>query len=147
MATASTTPAMSQGSMRRAAGWAEAVTRHCRGWGGPRVTYHGAMKIGALLPLNDLDGPGGSRWPTIRELAVAAEQAGLDSLWVYDHLMFRNPGEAEEGPTSRWTMLAAVAAVTSRVELGTIVLGTGFRLAGAHRQDGGDARRDRRTGA
>jgi probable F420-dependent oxidoreductase len=85
------------------------------------------MKIGALLPLTDLDGPGGSRWPTIRELAVTAEQAGLDSLWAYDHLLFRMPGEDEGGPHEPLAMLAAVAAVTSRVDLGTIVLGTGFR--------------------
>jgi probable F420-dependent oxidoreductase len=88
------------------------------------------MKIGALLPLTDLDGPGGSRWPTIRELAVTAEQAGLDSLWAYDHLLFRMPGEDEGGPHEPLAMLAAVAAVTSRVDLGTIVLGTGFRAPG-----------------
>jgi len=88
------------------------------------------MKIGALLPLTDLDGPGGSRWTTIRELAVTAEQAGLDSLWAYDHLLFRMPGEDEGGPHEPLAMLAAVAAVTSRVDLGTIVLGTGFRAPG-----------------
>ena len=88
------------------------------------------MKIGALLPLNELDGPGGSRWPTIRAFALAAEDAGLDSLWVYDHLLFRVAGEEEGGPHDPLAMLAAVAAVTTRVELGTIVLGTGFRSPG-----------------
>ena len=85
------------------------------------------MKIGALLPLNDLDGPGGSRWSTIREIAVTAEEAGLDSLWAYDHLLLRTPGEPEGGPHDPLAILAAVAAVTRRVELGTIVLGTAFR--------------------
>ncbi len=85
------------------------------------------MKIGALLPLNDDDGPDGSRWPRIRELAMLAEGAGLDSLWAYDHLLFRVPGDAEGGPHDPLAILAAVAAVTARVELGTIVLGTGFR--------------------
>ena len=88
------------------------------------------MKIGALLPLNELDGPGGSRWPTMRAFAVAAEDAGLDSLWVYDHLLFRVAGEEEGGPHDPLAILAAVAAVTGRVELGTIVLGTGFRSPG-----------------
>ena len=88
------------------------------------------MKIGALLPLNDDDGPGGSSWPRIRELAVLAEDTGLDSLWVYDHLLSRMPGDAEGGPHDALAVLAAVAAVTSRVELGTIVLGTGFRSPG-----------------
>jgi alkanesulfonate monooxygenase SsuD/methylene tetrahydromethanopterin reductase-like flavin-dependent oxidoreductase (luciferase family) len=85
------------------------------------------MKIGALLPLNDLDGAGGSRWETIRDLALTAEGAGLDSLWAYDHLLFRVPGEPEGGPHDPLAMLAAIAAITTRVELGTIVLGTGFR--------------------
>ncbi len=88
------------------------------------------MKIGALLPLVDEDGPNGSRWPTIRDLAVSAEEAGLDSLWVYDHLLFRTPGEDEAGPHEPLAILSAVAAVTGRVELGTIVLGTGFRSPG-----------------
>jgi probable F420-dependent oxidoreductase len=88
------------------------------------------MKIGALLPLVDEDGPDGSRWPTIRSLAVSAEQAGLDSVWVYDHLLFRATGEDEAGPHEPLAILSAVAAVTERVELGTIVLGTGFRSPG-----------------
>jgi len=56
-----------------------------------------------------------------------AESGGIDSLWVYDHLIFRFPGEPEDGIHEAWTLLAAVAAVTDRAELGTIVLGTGFR--------------------
>lgn len=85
------------------------------------------MQIGVLLPLNDDDGPGGVRWPFIRDLALAAEDGGLDSLWAYDHLLFRVAGEPEGGPHEPMTVLAAVAAVTSRVTLGTIVLGTAFR--------------------
>ena len=88
------------------------------------------MKIGALLPLNDADGDGGARWPHIRAIALAAEAGGLDSLWAYDHLLFRAAGEPEGGPHEAMTVLAAVAAVTERVQLGTIVLGTGFRSPG-----------------
>lgn len=80
-----------------------------------------------LLPMNDSDGPGASTWSRIRQLAQLAEAGGLDSLWVYDHLIFRFPGEDEDGIHEAWTLLAAVAAATERVELGTIVLGTGFR--------------------
>jgi probable F420-dependent oxidoreductase len=85
------------------------------------------MKIGMLLPMNDADGPGASSWSQIRALAQLAEAGGIDSLWVYDHLIFRLPDEPEDGIHEAWTVLAAVAATTSRVELGTIVLGTGFR--------------------
>lgn len=94
------------------------------------LAYDGRVKVGALLPLNDLDGPDGSRWSTIRGLAVAAEQAGLDSVWAYDHLLAREPDGEEAGPHDPLAILAAVAAVTSRVELGTIVLGSGFRAPG-----------------
>jgi len=89
--------------------------------------YHAAMKIGMLLPMNDSDGPGASGWPRVRTLALLAEEGGLDSLWVYDHFIFRLPDEPEDGIHEAWTLLTATAAVTHRVELGTIVLGTGFR--------------------
>ncbi len=85
------------------------------------------MKIGMVLPMNDADGPGASTWPRIRKLAQLAESGGIDSLWVYDHLIFRLPDEGEDGIHEAWTLLAAIAAVTERAALGTIVLGTGFR--------------------
>jgi probable F420-dependent oxidoreductase len=85
------------------------------------------MKIGMVLPMNEVDGPGAGTWHGIRALALLAEAGGLDSLWAYDHLIFRLPGEPEDGIHEALTLLAAVAAVTDRVELGTIVLGTAFR--------------------
>jgi probable F420-dependent oxidoreductase len=85
------------------------------------------MKIGMVLPMNDSDGPGASTWLRIRQLAQFAETGGIDSLWVYDHLIFRFPDQDEDGIHEAWTLLAAVAVATERAELGTIVLGTGFR--------------------
>jgi probable F420-dependent oxidoreductase len=85
------------------------------------------MKIGIVLPMAEADGPGAGAWSQIRRLALHAEAGGIDSLWVYDHLVYRTPGEADGGIHEAWTLLAALAAVTDRVELGTIVLGTGFR--------------------
>ena len=85
------------------------------------------MQIGIVLPMNESDGPGAGGWPRIRQLALFAEAGGIDSLWVYDHLVFRMAGEAEDGIHEAWTLLSAVAAVTERAALGTIVLGTGFR--------------------
>jgi alkanesulfonate monooxygenase SsuD/methylene tetrahydromethanopterin reductase-like flavin-dependent oxidoreductase (luciferase family) len=86
-----------------------------------------AMKVGIVLPMNDADSPGAVSWPRVRELARFAESGEIDSLWVYDHLIFRIPNEAEDGIHEAWTLLTAIAAVTERAELGTIVLGTGFR--------------------
>ena len=85
------------------------------------------MQIGMVLPMNGSDGSGASRWPRIRDLARHAEAGGIDSLWAYDHLLFRLPGQAEDGIHEAWTVLTAVAAATQRVTLGTIVLGTAFR--------------------
>jgi alkanesulfonate monooxygenase SsuD/methylene tetrahydromethanopterin reductase-like flavin-dependent oxidoreductase (luciferase family) len=85
------------------------------------------MKIGMVLPMNEADGPGAGAWSRIRQLALFAEAGGLDSLWVYDHLIFRKEGEADDGIHEAVTLLAALAAVTDRAALGTIVLGTGFR--------------------
>jgi probable F420-dependent oxidoreductase len=85
------------------------------------------MKIGLVLPMNEADGPGAASWPRIRTLAQQAEAGGIDSLWLYDHLIFRFPDQPEDGIHEAVTLLAALAGATERAELGTIVLGTGFR--------------------
>jgi probable F420-dependent oxidoreductase len=85
------------------------------------------MKIGLVLPMSDADGPGAGSWPRLKQLAQLADAGGIDSLWLYDHLIFRMADEDEAGLHEATTLLAAVAAATERAELGTIVLCTGFR--------------------
>jgi probable F420-dependent oxidoreductase len=65
-------------------------------------------------------------WPELIEMARTAEEVGLDSLWCGDHLLYDLPGAITRGPWEVWTTLAAVAAVTQRVELGPLVAATGF---------------------
>lgn len=60
-------------------------------------------------------------------MALQMEQASLDSVWVYDHLLYRWPGKPTDGIWESWTMLSALAAATERVELGTLVACTQFR--------------------
>jgi probable F420-dependent oxidoreductase len=81
------------------------------------------MKIGLMLPLaqDETDG-----WTTLRAMALAAEEHGLDSVWGADHLIFRDDGETT-GIHESWTLLTAVAAITSRVEIGPLVLALPFR--------------------
>jgi alkanesulfonate monooxygenase SsuD/methylene tetrahydromethanopterin reductase-like flavin-dependent oxidoreductase (luciferase family) len=87
------------------------------------------MQIGIVLPIAEEDGAGATPgYPVIREMAVGAEAAGLDSVWVFDHLLFRF-GSETTGIHECWTILAAVAEATRRVALGTLVMCTGFRNA------------------
>jgi len=73
--------------------------------------------------------PMGARYTDMRGAAVAAEEAGFDGLWTWDHL--RDP---EGGSRSRvpevWTVLAALAEATRRVTLGPLVLNVGNRHPG-----------------
>lgn len=85
------------------------------------------LRVGLLLPMHDGDLPGATAWPVIRDAARHAEAAGIDSLWVYDHLLFRMPDEPEDGIHEAFTILAAVAAVTERALLGSLVFATSFR--------------------
>lgn len=81
------------------------------------------MKVGFILPVGSSETGG---FGELRELALQAEAVGLDSLWVADHLFHRSEGRTS-GIHEAWTLLTAVAAVTSRVEVGTLVLATVFR--------------------
>jgi alkanesulfonate monooxygenase SsuD/methylene tetrahydromethanopterin reductase-like flavin-dependent oxidoreductase (luciferase family) len=71
------------------------------------------------LKLNAPIGP--VSWTAIREMASTAEEGGLDSLWSEDHHF-----EPFGGPWDVWTVLAALAASTSRVELAPIVASTNY---------------------
>jgi alkanesulfonate monooxygenase SsuD/methylene tetrahydromethanopterin reductase-like flavin-dependent oxidoreductase (luciferase family) len=52
------------------------------------------------------------------ELAVAAEAAGWDGFFVWDHLLY---DDARPGAVEPWSIVAAVAAVTHRIRIGVLV--------------------------
>jgi probable F420-dependent oxidoreductase len=70
------------------------------------------------------------RWPELRAMAIAAEEVGFESIWLGDHLLYRDDGRPERGPWDAWTTLAALAAVTERVRLGPLVACAAFHPPG-----------------
>jgi alkanesulfonate monooxygenase SsuD/methylene tetrahydromethanopterin reductase-like flavin-dependent oxidoreductase (luciferase family) len=86
------------------------------------------MKIGLVIMLAESRELG--RAPTYREIhtmAIHAEESGFDSIWLYDHLLYRPEGVPTIGIWECWTMLSALAEATRRIELGTLVLCNSFR--------------------
>ena len=66
------------------------------------------------------------RWPEYVAMARAAEVSGFDSIWIGDHLLYRDDGREERGPWDAWSVLAGLAAVTRKVRLGPLVSCTAF---------------------
>lgn len=76
------------------------------------------MRIGIVLLPQD-------RWPVARERWQRAEEYGFDHAWTYDHLAWRSL--ADEPWFATVPLLAAAAAVTERITLGTWVASPNFR--------------------
>lgn len=79
------------------------------------------LKVGVQLPEVEYE----PRWSELAEMARLAEDIGLDSIWVGDHYLYRG-GDRSRGPWEAWTQLAAIAAITSRVEIGPLVASMSF---------------------
>jgi F420-dependent oxidoreductase-like protein len=81
------------------------------------------MKFGAQLWSQQ------TTWPEWRDAGLAAEAAGWDSIWTWDHLLAIF-GPWEQPIFEGWSLLMAIGAVTSRVRLGLMVGANTFRNPG-----------------
>jgi alkanesulfonate monooxygenase SsuD/methylene tetrahydromethanopterin reductase-like flavin-dependent oxidoreductase (luciferase family) len=95
------------------------------------------MQIGLMIRSGNNGGSGAinaHRWETLREMALLAEEIGVDTLGAPDHLLFRNappvvnmPEGEVRGTWEVFTLLTAIAAITKRVTLLPLVACTSFR--------------------
>jgi alkanesulfonate monooxygenase SsuD/methylene tetrahydromethanopterin reductase-like flavin-dependent oxidoreductase (luciferase family) len=81
------------------------------------------MKFGAQLWSQATD------WPGWRDAALAAEAAGWDSVWTWDHLLAIF-GPWDQPILEGWATLCGTATITSRVRLGLMVGANTFRNPG-----------------
>ncbi|MBA2276296.1 MAG: LLM class flavin-dependent oxidoreductase [Chloroflexia bacterium] len=87
------------------------------------------LKIGLFLPIGEaMMGGDTAGWADLLALARRAEAVGFDSLWVPDHILMRFPDqEGAMGGWECWSLLAALAAATTRVELAPLVTCANYR--------------------
>ncbi len=86
------------------------------------------MRFGLQIPNFTLGGPPERLFDEVVDLAVAAEGAGYDSVWVMDHFYQLPPlGGPTQPMLEAYTLLGGLAARTSRVKLGALVTGVTYR--------------------
>jgi hypothetical protein len=99
------------------------------------------MRFGTFVPQGwkgDQNGiPVEEQWERITGFANLIEDSGYDSIWVYDHF-HTHPVVSQESTFDAWTLMAALAAVTTRARLGQMCPVPTPVAAG---QDGGKHRR------
>jgi F420-dependent oxidoreductase-like protein len=88
------------------------------------------MEVGVIVPQGWLQEFSGvdpaAAWSRSVAIARRADQLGFESIWLYDHF-HTIPQPADELTFESFTALSALAALTSRVRVGHIVICTGFR--------------------
>lgn len=87
-----------------------------------------AMKFGLTISSFSFAEEKADLAPRLADLAVQAEVAGFDSLWVMDHfIQIPQVGRQWDPMLESYTTLAFLAAATSKISLGTLVTGITYR--------------------
>ena len=88
------------------------------------------MRIGTVVPqgwVGEYDGWDPlEAWQRTTKVAQQAERLGFESVWLFDHF-HTIPRPTDEITFESFTSLSALAALTTRVRLGHVVICTGFR--------------------
>lgn len=86
-------------------------------------------RLGLQIPSFTFEGVSDDElFDKIAAIALTAESSGFDSLWVMDHFyQIRNVGPRTDPMFEAYTLLGALAARTSRLQLGTLVTGVTYR--------------------
>jgi alkanesulfonate monooxygenase SsuD/methylene tetrahydromethanopterin reductase-like flavin-dependent oxidoreductase (luciferase family) len=65
---------------------------------------------------------------SLKNLITKAENSGFDSFWVMDHFhQIQFVGRPEEPMLEGWTVISMLAAITTKIKLGTLVTGIIYR--------------------
>jgi F420-dependent oxidoreductase-like protein len=92
--------------------------------------YRRQMRFGLFVPQGwrlDLVGiPVERQWQPMLDVARLAEHGPFESVWVYDHF-HTVPAPTQEATHEAWTLMAALAASTSRIRLGQMCSCMGYR--------------------
>ena len=89
------------------------------------------MDFGVLVPqgwrldLQHIKGAA-AKWDAVRRVSVGLDEAGWESLWVYDHF-HTFPRKEVEATFEAWTMMATLAAITRRARIGQFVTCVQYR--------------------
>ena len=78
------------------------------------------MKVGIDVSQHQLE------WPELLKRVTWADEVGFESAWVFDHFTVLY-GDRMGPCMEAWTLLAALAAATSRIRLGALVTGVTYR--------------------